>query len=133
MIRFLKKQWLRILICFLVVASCIVVYNIFNSYENQDTGVSFNAWKSPIAYSNALFIGGLTTIGIGGLSLVSKAGGFDIYSYMVAAKRKENGKKETLYDYSERMSVKRKKRKFEWAIYFSFGILEVIISLLLLI
>ena len=35
---FLKKHWFRFLICILLVAGCIVVYNIFNSYENEETG-----------------------------------------------------------------------------------------------
>lgn len=130
---FLKKHWFRFLICILLVAGCIVVYNIFNSYENEETGFVYNAWTSKVSYSNALFISGFTTIGIGGLNLISKAGGFDIYSYMVGAKKKEDGKKETLYDYSERMSVKRKKRKYEWIIYFAFGALEIIVSAILMI
>ena len=39
---FLKKHWFRFLICILLVAGCIVVYNIFNSYENAETGFVYN-------------------------------------------------------------------------------------------
>ena len=67
-----------------------------------------NSWDSIIHYCNGAFIAGFSLLCIGGLSTVSYFGGFDMFGYIVR-KRPKDGPNESLYDYSMRKNVERKK------------------------
>jgi len=120
MSKFIKATYKRYIASVITVIIIACTYNILN-----------NGWSMKIAYGNGLFIGGFTLVMIGCISLVTTTGSLDIFSYMFSRKTKDNGKKEDLYEYSERMVEVRKKQKFIGLPSISIGLLTIGISALL--
>lgn len=84
-------------------------------------------WKSLVAYSDGAFIAGLSLFCFGGLSIVTRLGAFDIFSYMFA-KRDERGFKKPFYDYCEGKKEGRGKKKYASVPYFIVGFLYLIVA-----
>ena len=116
-----KYGWKRMVIALAYGIIIMIIYNLLNK-----------GWSNVIAYSNGSFIAGFTLVCIWGLNLVSKAGGFDIFGYMFGAKKDPTGRKETLYDYSERKKVSRSSKKYTSIPFLLIGIIYIIISFALL-
>jgi hypothetical protein len=96
----------------------IAAYFLLNE-ENQ---------KQPIlAIANSTFIVGFVLILVGGLSILSNLGAFDIYSYQF--KRKGTGaNRYTLYDHQQKRIEQSKGKQFNFVPYMTVGLFFVIIS-----
>ena len=80
--------------------------------------------------SNACFISGFVLVLVGGLSILSNLGAFDIFSYQF--KRKGAGaSKYTLYDHQQRRIEQSKTRKYYFVPYFVVGGLFLLVSFIL--
>jgi hypothetical protein len=80
--------------------------------------------------SNACFISGFVLVLVGGLSILSNLGAFDIFSYQF--KRKGVGaNKYTLYDHQQRRIEQSKTRKYYFVPYFVVGGLFLLVSFIL--
>ena len=96
----------------------IAAYFLLNE-ENQ---------KQPMfAIANSTFIVGLILVLVGGLSILSNLGAFDIYSYQF--KRKGTGaNRYTLYDHQQKRIEQSKGKQFNFVPYMVVGFLFLIIS-----
>lgn len=83
-----------------------------------------------LSTSNACFIVGFVLVLIGGLSILSNLGAFDIFSYQF--KRKGSGaSKYTLFDHQQRRIEQSKTKKFYFVPYFVVGGLFLLVSFIL--
>ena len=119
-LHFLKKNWIRFLVALIIGVIPVVVFNAVN-----------NTWQLAIGYCNGLFISAFLLIAISGLVALSLFGAFDIFSFYFDRRRKEDGTKENLYDYSARKKENRWKAKFAFLPYLIIGSLYLIASLIL--
>ena len=117
---FIKRNWIKMLVCILYGILIIIIYNISN--EN---------WTMLINYCNSTFIAGFSLICIGCLSIINNVGGFNLFSYMFA-KRNEKGVKEDYYTYTLKNKEKREKREKPYYTYFIIGAVLIAISAILL-
>lgn len=83
-----------------------------------------------LAYCDGTFIAGMILICLGGLSVVTYFGGFDIFSYNFS-KKKEGAS--SLYEYSQIKAEKRKNAPLHFVPYFVVGLFFLLISTILLI
>lgn len=120
MLYFLKSNWVRILIGFIIGLSMYLTI----------VGVN-NGWNKRLLQSDALFITGGALFAIGGLVWVSNMGGFNIFSYQVGRKRMTNGMKENLTEYTQRKQEERKKYRLTFLSYFIVGTPFIIASIIL--
>ena len=118
---FFINNWIRLLITFILGIVIMVIYNF-----------SAGSWTSLISYSNGAFISGFVWLSIGVLYIVEGLGWFDIFVFLPKRKRDSNGHLETLYEYSERRKVERKKGRFGFIAYFIQATLFLVTSLILL-
>lgn len=111
-------SWLRYVISLLYGILILVIYNCTRD------------WINLINYVDAFFIAGASLICIGGLSIVTNLGTFDVFTHMFA--RSKNGQpKPTLYDYVESKKNKRHKNRFNCMPYFVLGIVFVLVCVIL--
>lgn len=90
-----------------------------------------NSWTVIIGYCNGFFIAAFTLISIGLLAVLNLFGAFDIFSFYPGRKKKEDGTKESLYDYSTRKKEERGKFKLVFVPYISLGSVYLLVSLVL--
>lgn len=80
-----------------------------------------------LTISNSSFIVGFILVLVGGLSILSNLGAFDIYSYQF--KRKGTGpNRYTLYDHQQKRIEQSKDKQFFFVPYMVVGLLFLIIS-----
>lgn len=80
-----------------------------------------------LTISNSSFIVGFILVLVGGLSILSNLGAFDIYSYQF--KRKGTGpNRYTLYDHQQKRIEQSKGKQFYFVPYMVVGLLFLIIS-----
>ncbi|MGN1294919.1 MAG: DUF3899 domain-containing protein [Bacilli bacterium] len=92
--------------------------------------ISSQGFTEIIAYCDGTFFAGMVLVCVGGLSVVSYYGGFDIFSYNIM-KKKEGVS--SLYDYSQIKAERRKNAPPYYMPYFAVGIFFLLISAILLI
>ena len=80
-----------------------------------------------INYISGLQIAGIVIILVGGLSILNYFGAYDFWAYAFMRKGK-NGKKPSVYDYSEEKRLVRSRSKWPFGPYFIIGFLFLIIS-----
>ena len=117
---FFAEYWVRLIVSFFI---GIVIYVVYNSIKNS--------WIMLIEHCNACFIAGFVLVGISALAALNLFGAFDIFSFYFNRKKKENGDKEVLYDYSTRKKQERLKVKLAFLPYLLVGSLFLIASLIL--
>lgn len=91
---------------------------------------SIKGWGQLLPYCDALFFGGFSLVCVGILSLVTKSGGFDMFSYMFARKD-SSGVKPSYYDYTKKNEDRRKGQAIKSIPYFVIGLISIIISAIL--
>ncbi len=93
-------------------------------------GLSLLSKQSVNLYNvvDGFFFGGLTLIFVGGLSIVTYLGAFDMFSYAFS---KKDVKKEGYYNYSINGKEKRAKNKFNFIPYFIIGAFFLIVAFVL--
>ena len=117
---FFINHWIRFTIAFVIGASLILLY----------CGVT-NTWSRMIGYCNGSFIAAFVLISFSALTILNLFGAFDIFSYYPSRKKKENGLKENLFDYSTRKKQERSKFKLVFVPYLAWGVLFLIASVIL--
>ena len=117
---FFIEHWVRFLVAFLIGVIMMIVYLAIA-----------NAWTWVIGYCNATFISAFVLFSISILSVLNLFGAFDIFSFYIGRKKKENGAKEDLYDYSSRKKDERSKFKLVFVPYLFFALLFLVASLIL--
>jgi len=86
-----------------------------------------NLERPILSIGNACFIVGFVLVLVGGLSILSNLGAFDIFSYQF--KRKGTGpNKYTLYDHQQKRIEQSKTKKFNFIPYITVGGFFLIIS-----
>lgn len=100
---FLKKNWIRMLISFLVGLGLMALYNAINAGQGQPS------WTTLYFYMNGAFIAAAAIFFVGLLAVIANLGFFDIFSFFVGRKTKDDGKKENYGEYSARKSEERGK------------------------
>ena len=119
-IEFFTDHWARFGIAFFIGIVPVIVYNAV-----------YNNWLLVINYCNGFFIGAASLLAVSALSVFNLYGAFDIFSYLPGRKKMENGKIETLYDYSERKKLTRGKFKLVFVPYLVVGVVFLLVSLIL--
>ena len=117
---FLVDHWVRFLISFFIGVFSMLIYIAVK-----------NGWQSGINYVDGTFMSAAILIGIAALATLSLFGAFDIFSYFFGRKKKEDGKKEVLYEYAERKRLERGKQKLIFIPYLTFGVLFLVVSVIL--
>ena len=117
---FFAEYWVRFVVSLFIGLTVYVVSNAI-----------FNTWSLTIAHCNSCFIAGFVLVGISALAALNLFGAFDIFSFYFNRKKKENGDKEVLYDYSTRKKQERLKVKLAFLPYLLVGSLFLIASLIL--
>ena len=111
-------SWIRYLISFIYGILILVIYNCTRN------------WIDIINYIDAFFIGGFSLVCIGGLSVVTNLGTFDVFTHMFVGSK--NGlPKPSLYDYVESKKEKRHKKRFNCIPYFVLGVLYILMCFIL--
>ncbi len=106
-------------LCFAIV--CTIIYVFINDKYFQQPLFSF---------MNGTFIAGFVLMLIGGLSILSNLGAFDIFSYQF--KKKGTGENRyTLFDHQQQRIEKSKTKKLYFVPYMVVGALFIVISILL--
>ena len=75
-------------------------------------------WNAMACHADGLFIAGAVVFGVGLLSIVLNLGAFNIFSYQAGRRRLESGRKEDLYEYTQRKKLEREAHKFGFVAYF---------------
>ena len=117
---FFAEYWVRFLVSFMIGVTLYVATNLI---ENQ--------WSLVRSHCDACFIAGSVLVGISALVLLNFFGAFDIFSFYFNRKKKENGDKEMLYDYSLRKKGERAKFKLAFLPYLLMGALFIVGALIL--
>ena len=117
---FIRENWLRMLISFLV---GLTVYIVYVSVRGL--------WSLLLGHIDGLTFSVALLVGIGLLLLIVQLGGFDIFSYRFKRIRMENGQKEALYDYSKRKKEEREKYRWSFLAYL-FSATPFLIALIVL-
>ena len=100
---FLKSNWIRMLVSFLVGLGLMAAYNAVYAGQGQPS------WTNLHFYRDGSFIAAATIFFIGLLAIVANLGFFDIFSYYIGRKTKDDGKKENYGEYSARKTEERGK------------------------
>ena len=148
---FLRKNWLRMLIAFLVGIALMALYNVLQQFMTS-SGSSVDTegltpeqiaelnnqnkifpWNKLEYYRDGSFIAGMILLFVGGLAIVGKMGIFDIFSYYPGRKKKENGYKENYGEYVERKRYERSTRHMYYLSYFYISALFLVFSIITLI
>lgn len=97
--------------------------------------LSSKGFKHLVSYCDGLFISGGVLIGVGLLSLLASYGSFDIFSYSgkYVYNKIKNKSVERYPEYSKNKALNREKAQFGYIPYLVVGIMEIIISAILLI
>lgn len=113
----LGLNWKKYLLCFIIGAAICVL------------SISLNGrFDLLVSYVNGLFSGGFVVLCLGGLSIVSYHGAFDMFSYAFS---KRDTKKQGYYNYSITGKERRTKRKYNYIPYFAIATLFIVVSLIL--
>ena len=107
------KKYIGCLVFLLVI---IVLYNVIREQ-----------WNVLVNYADSSFLGGFSLICVGGFSVLNHFGAYDIFQ-AAFAKRLPNGKKMTLYEFSEKRKIERSKSPYTYVPYFVVGCLGIVIS-----
>ena len=107
------KKYIGCLIYLLII---VLLYNLLREQ-----------WTILVNYADSTFIGGFSLICVGGFYVFNYLGAYDIFQ-AAFAKRLPNGKKMTLYEFSEKRKIERSKTPFTYVPYFVVGCLGVVIS-----
>lgn len=119
MLENLKKYYLKYIASLLIGVGILCINNIIQ-----------NNWTNILAYVDGAFIAGMTLICVGGLSVCSYYGAYDVFAYMFV-KKYPNGTKPSLYEFSEDRKENRKKIKGKFIPYFLFGGVFLCLALIL--
>ena len=119
MLENLKKYYLKYIIALIIGIGILCLNNIIKE-----------RWDLIIYYLDGSFISGMTLICVGGLSLCSYYGAYDVFSYMFT-KKLPDGTKPSLYEFSEERKENRKKIKGKFIPYFAIGSVFLITALIL--
>ncbi len=100
----------------------------------------FGKGKGLIDYSNAFFVVGFLNICIGGLSIVSYLGAFDMFSYsfyymgsfIKHTEKEKNRKYDSLPDFVDKKNIERSKDRYKSIPYIVWGTLLCVISAIIL-
>ena len=122
---FLKKNWIRMLVSFLVGLVLMVIFNAVYANEGQPS------WTNLNFYRDGSFIAAMSIFFIGLLGAVSNFGFFDIFSYYPGRKKKDDGKKENYGEYVERKNLERGKFNLFFLSYIIIALVYAIFSLVL--
>ena len=109
---FLKKNYIRMIVAFVIGLILMVIYNVSYQY-----GYNVNSWAGLSYYRDGAFIAGAVLFFVGLLVLLAGFGSFDIFSFYFARKVKEDGKKENYTEYVERKRETRSKFNFSFLSY----------------
>ena len=120
-IDFLVDHWVRFLVAFLIAVSIMITYLAVN-----------DAWALMIGYCDALFIAGFTLFAFAALATLNLFGAFDIFSFLPARRKKENGAKEDFYEYTTRKKEERGRFKLVFVPYLTWAVICLLVSLILL-
>lgn len=120
---FIRRNWIRFVVA-LALGLLVLLANLIIQTGN-------GSWSHLVFYVDGTFIGGAVLILFSLLVVVNIFGAFDIFSYMFARKRLEDGRKEDLYEYSTRKKEQRSKHKLVFLPYLSVGMSFLLISLIL--
>ena len=123
--QFLKKNWIRMLVAFLIGLLLMVIYNV--SYATAGA----NSWGRLEYYRDGSFIAGMVLFFIGLLAIISNTGFFDIFSFYPGRKKKENGSKENYAEYVQRRNEERGKFNLYFLSYFIIALVYALLSIIL--
>lgn len=112
------RHSIRLSICLLYGVLFMLLYNTFKDSFDKRYG-----------YYNGFFLAGATLFFYGLLCVVTNFGGLDMFSFMFN-KRRVDGRKETLYEYSERKKIERKPNAFVFFDYLLIGSFFIGISMI---
>lgn len=124
-LEFLKRNWIRMLVSFVIGLILMVIYNA--SYAS--TGA--NSWGSLEYYRDGAFIAFMVLVAIGLLAAISQFGLFDIFAFYPTRKKKEDGKKETFGEFVERKNLERGKFDLFFLSYIFISLVYAIFSIIL--
>lgn len=110
-----------------LIISFVLGIGIFITYLAVKDG-----WTHIVCYLDAAFIAAALDLAIGLLSFFGNIGTFNIFSFMVLRKTKDNGYKEDFYEYGERKKLERAKDKTFFMPYIFTGLLFLIASFIIL-
>ena len=119
MLENLKKYYLKYIAGLIIGIGILCINNIIKE-----------KWDLIMYYVDGSFIAGMTLICVGGLSVCSYFGAYDVFAYMFT-KRLPDGTKPSLYEFSEERKDNRKKIKGKFIPYFVMGGVFLAIALIL--
>ena len=123
-LEFLKHNWIRMVIAFVLGLLLMVLYNA------SQASIGANSWGQLSYYRDGAFIAGAALFFIGLLSLVAGWGAFDSFSFFISRKKKEDGSKENYGEYVNRKKEDRAKINLSFLSYIIIALVYVIFSLI---
>lgn len=122
---FFAKNWIRLLASFGVGLFIMALYNLILHFNNYS-----NVWTSLYYYANGATIAGFCLLFFGLLLLLSHFGAFDIFTFYIQRKKKENGSKENYGDYVNRKREENSTLDLYFLAYIIVGVLFIIFSII---
>lgn len=122
---FFSKNWIRLLVAFLIGLTIMALYNWSYSFTGQPV------WQRLEYYRDGSFIAAMVILFIGVLAVIGHFGLFDIFSFYARRKRKENGYKENFGDYVERRTKERGRLNLSFLSYILIALAYMTFSLIL--
>ena len=107
-LKFLKKNYIRMIVAFVIGLILMAVFNFARGWQS---------WSDLSSYLNGAFIAGASLFFVGLLVLMAGFGSFDIFSFFIARKVKEDGRKENYTEYVERRREQRTTFNFSFLAY----------------
>lgn len=129
---FFAKNWIRMVAATIFGAVIMIIYVALQSNVIlPETNQPVYPWDKLIHYVNGLFIAGALIAFVSLLILLSSFGSFNIFSFYLRRKKKENGFKENYYEYSERVEKTHSSYRFIFIPYLLVGLVFIAIALTL--
>ena len=113
---------IRYIVAFIIAAIITILY------------LSNTTFQVLRAYADGMVTGGVVTIFIGLLVLLSNLGAFDMFSYAFSRVSRSNRERyHDLYEYSEDKRIKRSSNRYVFMPYLVVGALFILVSIILFI
>lgn len=131
-LEFLQKNWIRMSVSFFAGAIILIGYVALQSRTvSATTGEASYPWDKLINYVNGAFISGVLISLVSILILLSSYGTFNIFTFYMKRKKKENGYKESYYEYNERVEESQSSYRFIFLPYLIIGLVYIVTALII--
>ena len=124
---FFKENWIRFVASFGFGLFLMVIYNLILQSASET-----NIWAYLSSYRDGATIAGFVLVFFGLLLVIGHFGAFDIFSYYLLRKKKENGKKEIYSEYVERRRMEKGHLNLFFLPYLIVGSLFILFSVIAL-